>query len=233
MVAAVFRTIFAQPDPATAASTWDEVRDQLAGRFPKIGPLMDQVKSEVLAFSTFPRGALVEDLVDESVGAGKQRDQAQSPRRRHISERSCRDPTRRCCPGRHARRVAVRRASLPVRGVDGVAGSQRRYSDYRRDQPWRVGTGGFDLKAHHPTGRYRADLHDKHRSVSPPAFASRQVNHLRVLQAEPNRPTEAPAGTTGREAPKYDETPTSQGHPEHPLTTGRSAVIRPTCPRWK
>ena len=38
MVAAVFRTIFAQPDPATVASTWDEVRDQLAARFPKIGP---------------------------------------------------------------------------------------------------------------------------------------------------------------------------------------------------
>ncbi|MGU3585446.1 transposase [Rhodococcus sp. C26F] len=55
MVAAVFRTIFAQPDPATAASTWDEVRDQLAGRFPKIGPLMDQAKAEVLAFSVFPR----------------------------------------------------------------------------------------------------------------------------------------------------------------------------------
>ncbi|ABG95036.1 possible transposase [Rhodococcus jostii RHA1] len=55
MVAAVFRTIFAQPDPATAAFTWDEVRDQLAGRFPEVGPLMDQAKSEVLAFSTFPR----------------------------------------------------------------------------------------------------------------------------------------------------------------------------------
>ncbi|GAF49047.1 hypothetical protein RW1_066_00140 [Rhodococcus wratislaviensis NBRC 100605] len=55
MVAAVFRTIFAKPDPATAASTWDEVRDQLAGRFPKIGPLMDQAKAEGLAFSTFPR----------------------------------------------------------------------------------------------------------------------------------------------------------------------------------
>ncbi|TWH24904.1 transposase [Rhodococcus rhodochrous J45] len=55
MVAAAFRTIFAQPDPATVASTWDEVRDQLAGRFPKIGPLMDQAKAEVLAFSVFPR----------------------------------------------------------------------------------------------------------------------------------------------------------------------------------
>ena len=35
MVAAVFRTIFAQPDAATVASTWDEVRDQLAARSPR------------------------------------------------------------------------------------------------------------------------------------------------------------------------------------------------------
>jgi putative transposase len=55
MVAAVFRTIFAQPDAAMVASTWDQVRDQLAGRFPKIGPLMDQAKTEVLAFTGFPR----------------------------------------------------------------------------------------------------------------------------------------------------------------------------------
>jgi putative transposase len=55
MVAAVFRTIFAQPDPATVASTWDQVRDQLGDRFPKIAGLMDDAKAEVLAFSTFPR----------------------------------------------------------------------------------------------------------------------------------------------------------------------------------
>jgi len=55
MVAAVFRTIFAQPDPATVSSTWDQVRDQLAGRFPKIAGLMDDAKAEVLAFSAFPR----------------------------------------------------------------------------------------------------------------------------------------------------------------------------------
>ena len=55
MVAAVFRTIFAQPDADTVASTWDEVRDQLAARFPKIGPLMDGAKAEVLAFTAFPR----------------------------------------------------------------------------------------------------------------------------------------------------------------------------------
>jgi putative transposase len=55
MVAAVFRTIFAQPDPATVEATWDSVRDQLAARFPKLGPLMDDAKAEVLAFTAFPR----------------------------------------------------------------------------------------------------------------------------------------------------------------------------------
>jgi transposase-like protein len=55
MVAAVFRTIFAQPDAATVAATWDSVRDQLAAAFPKIGPLMDEAKTEVLTFTAFPR----------------------------------------------------------------------------------------------------------------------------------------------------------------------------------
>jgi len=55
MVAAVFRTIFAQPDAATVAASWDEIRDQLAARFPKIGPLLDTAKTEVLAFTAFPR----------------------------------------------------------------------------------------------------------------------------------------------------------------------------------
>jgi transposase-like protein len=55
MAAAVFRTIFAQPNPKAVAATWDDVRDQLATPFPKIGPLMDDAKAEVLAFSAFPR----------------------------------------------------------------------------------------------------------------------------------------------------------------------------------
>ena len=55
MVAAVFRTIFAQPDLASMARQWDKVRDDLASRYPKTGPLMDGAKSEVLAFATFPR----------------------------------------------------------------------------------------------------------------------------------------------------------------------------------
>jgi len=55
MVAAVFRTIFAQPDAASVEATWNSVRDQLADRFPKLGPFMDDAKAEVLAFTAFPR----------------------------------------------------------------------------------------------------------------------------------------------------------------------------------
>ena len=55
MVAAVFRTAFAQPDAAAASQAWDQVRDQLAAIFPKIGPLMDDAKTEVLEFTAFPR----------------------------------------------------------------------------------------------------------------------------------------------------------------------------------
>jgi transposase-like protein len=55
MVAAVFRTIFAQPDPDAVSTTWNQVRDQLASMFPKVGPLMDDAKAEVLAFTGFPR----------------------------------------------------------------------------------------------------------------------------------------------------------------------------------
>ena len=54
MVAAVFRTIFAQPTAEAVSATWDTVRDQLAAGLPKIGPLMDDAKAEV-AFTSFPR----------------------------------------------------------------------------------------------------------------------------------------------------------------------------------
>jgi putative transposase len=55
MVAAVFRTVFAQPDAKAVSNAWDDVRDQLAKSFPKIGPLMDEAKAEVTAFTAFPR----------------------------------------------------------------------------------------------------------------------------------------------------------------------------------
>ena len=40
-VAAVFRTIFAQPAAGTVSATWDQLRDQFGGRFPQIAEVMD------------------------------------------------------------------------------------------------------------------------------------------------------------------------------------------------
>ena len=85
MVAAVFRTIFAQPDPTAVAATWDQVRDQLADRFPKIGPLMDDAKAEVLAFTAFPRAHWRKIWSHQPARAGQQGDQAPRPRRRASS----------------------------------------------------------------------------------------------------------------------------------------------------
>ena len=55
MAAAVFRTIFAQPDAAAVTEAWEQVADQFAASFAKIGPLMAGAKAEVLAFAAFPR----------------------------------------------------------------------------------------------------------------------------------------------------------------------------------
>lgn len=55
MVAAGLRTIFAQPDAAPVDDAWGQVRDQLAERFPTLGPSLDEAKAEVLAFTAFPR----------------------------------------------------------------------------------------------------------------------------------------------------------------------------------
>ena len=54
-VAAAFRAIFAHTKPSEVDAAWDKTRDEFAARFPKLGPLMDEAKAEVLAFTAFPR----------------------------------------------------------------------------------------------------------------------------------------------------------------------------------
>jgi len=54
-VAAAFRAIFAHTTAAEVHAAWDKTRDEFAARFPKLGPLMDEAKAEVLAFTAFPR----------------------------------------------------------------------------------------------------------------------------------------------------------------------------------
>jgi putative transposase len=55
MVAALIRTVFAQESEADARRQWRAVADQLRGRFPKIGKLMDEAEVDVLAHLGFPK----------------------------------------------------------------------------------------------------------------------------------------------------------------------------------
>jgi putative transposase len=54
-VAAAFRAIFAHATPEEVEAAWEKTREEFAARFPKLGPLMDEAKAEVLAFTAFPR----------------------------------------------------------------------------------------------------------------------------------------------------------------------------------
>lgn len=54
MVAALFRTVFAQITPEEVARRWDDVAEQLHQRFPKAAASMNAAKTDLLAFSAFP-----------------------------------------------------------------------------------------------------------------------------------------------------------------------------------
>jgi transposase-like protein len=51
----VFHTIFANPTLETVSHAWDEVRDQLATSFPRVGPTTDDTKAEAFAFTGVPK----------------------------------------------------------------------------------------------------------------------------------------------------------------------------------
>jgi putative transposase len=55
MIAAAVRTVFTQPDRATAGEAWRHVADHLRQRFPKLAAVMDEAEHDVLAFMDFPR----------------------------------------------------------------------------------------------------------------------------------------------------------------------------------
>ncbi len=54
-VAAAFRSIFALGTPDEIDARWDEVTDTLTERFPKAAESMRRAKTDVLAFTAFPR----------------------------------------------------------------------------------------------------------------------------------------------------------------------------------
>jgi len=55
MVSAAIGTVFVQDSADAARTQWRSVADQLRGKFPKLGILMDEAENDVLAFMTFPR----------------------------------------------------------------------------------------------------------------------------------------------------------------------------------
>jgi Transposase, Mutator family len=54
-VTAAVKTIFAHTDPADVADQWDRVADTLAASFPKVAAMMGEAKTDVLAFTAFPK----------------------------------------------------------------------------------------------------------------------------------------------------------------------------------
>ena len=54
MVAATIRTVFAQPDAATARETWRRVADGFRTRWPRLAGLLDEAEADVLAYLAFP-----------------------------------------------------------------------------------------------------------------------------------------------------------------------------------
>ncbi|MBD0024509.1 MULTISPECIES: IS256 family transposase [Gordonia] len=55
VVTAAVKTIFAHTEPAEVATQWDQVADTLESSFPKVAAMMAEAKSDVLAFTAFPK----------------------------------------------------------------------------------------------------------------------------------------------------------------------------------
>ena len=55
MVAATIRTVFAQPDAASAREQWIRVTDSLRVRYPRLSGLLDEAEEDVLAYAGFPQ----------------------------------------------------------------------------------------------------------------------------------------------------------------------------------
>ncbi len=54
LVASTIRTVFAQPDAATAREQWQRVADGFRARWPRLATLMDTAEEDVLAYLAFP-----------------------------------------------------------------------------------------------------------------------------------------------------------------------------------
>jgi Transposase, Mutator family len=118
----------------STSATWDQVRDQIGGRFPKIAGLMDDARAEVPGIHELPARPLGEGAVHEPARATQQGSETTRPRCRDLPERGLGDPPRRRRPRRQPRRMASRRPPLPLRRLDVQALPRARYWRRRRAQ---------------------------------------------------------------------------------------------------
>lgn len=99
MVAATIRTVFVQPDAASARETWRKVADSFRPRFPRVAALLDAAEADVLAYLAFPAEHWRQDLVQQSAGTLESRGQAPGRCGGHLSQSGGGHPSGRRCPG--------------------------------------------------------------------------------------------------------------------------------------
>ncbi len=126
MVAAAFRSIFALTTPDDVKARWDEVAVMLAERFPKAAALMDSAKTDVLAFTAFPREHWRQIWSNNPLERLNKEIRRRTKRRRDLPQRSRRDPPRRCGARRSTRRMG-RGPPLLLRSLHGQAPHSARY----------------------------------------------------------------------------------------------------------
>ncbi len=120
MVAAAIRTIFAQPTGKLVREQVEVVAVMLEPQLPA-GRDAAQREGGDHRVRRLPRGPLAQDLVDQPVGTVEPRGQAQDRCGRDLSQRRRTAPALGLCADRGPRRVAGRRAPLPLRRIDGPA----------------------------------------------------------------------------------------------------------------
>ena len=87
------------------ATQWRRVADQLRGKFPKLGALMDEAENDVLAFMTFPRAHWTQIYSTNPLERLNGEIKRRTERRRHLPERRLHRPTGRRHDARAERRV--------------------------------------------------------------------------------------------------------------------------------
>ena len=143
MAAAVFRTVFAQPDPAVDAA-WDVPARR---PIPQSRSADGRRQARGAGLRRVPSGALAEDLVHQPPRTHQQRDQTPITRRGDLPQPAS-DPPRPSSPT--SRRMASHRAPLPLRALHGHPQPRARYHRHSRAHARQL-TPRLNPKAHHST----------------------------------------------------------------------------------